>query len=149
MIASQNCSYFFRHRIVLVQPLGLLFRNTLQQEYNIQGYNIYSNIRLQGTFCQLFYHMLFSNMAVSFSKWLSHCSLRTGSCSTRYCSPSTSQPNPSRQCPSHTETRHPSSKFRLRLYVRTSKKQGFGSAFFFADPDPGKNFHEDPGRGWG
>ena len=22
--------------------------------------------------------------------------------------------------------------------------QGFGSAFFFADPDPGKNFHADP-----
>ena len=24
------------------------------------------------------------------------------------------------------------------------KKQGFGSAFFFADPDPGKNLHADP-----
>ena len=23
--------------------------------------------------------------------------------------------------------------------------QGFGSAFFFADPDPGKNLHADPG----
>ena len=23
-------------------------------------------------------------------------------------------------------------------------KQGFGSAFFFADPDPGKNLHADP-----
>ena len=22
--------------------------------------------------------------------------------------------------------------------------QGFGSAFFFADPDPGKNLHADP-----
>ena len=33
--------------------------------------------------------------------------------------------------------------------------QGFGSAFFFADPDPGKNFDADPdpgvsgGGGWG
>ena len=25
-----------------------------------------------------------------------------------------------------------------------SFKQGFGSAFFFADPDPGKNLHADP-----
>ena len=25
--------------------------------------------------------------------------------------------------------------------------QGFGSAFFFADPDPGKNFHADPDPG--
>ena len=23
-------------------------------------------------------------------------------------------------------------------------RQGFGSAFFFADPDPGKNLHADP-----
>ena len=31
-------------------------------------------------------------------------------------------------------------------YVATkkSKLQGFGSAFFFADPDPGKNFDADP-----
>ena len=30
-------------------------------------------------------------------------------------------------------------------------KQGFGSAFFFADPDPGKNLHADPDPGgiWG
>ena len=30
-----------------------------------------------------------------------------------------------------------------------SLKQGFGSAFFFADPDPdpGKNFHADPDPG--
>ena len=27
--------------------------------------------------------------------------------------------------------------------------QGFGSAFFFADPDPGKNFDADPGEGAG
>ena len=27
--------------------------------------------------------------------------------------------------------------------------QGFGSAFFFADPDPGNNFHADPGEGGG
>ena len=26
-------------------------------------------------------------------------------------------------------------------------RQGFGSAFFFADPDPGKNFHADPDPG--
>ena len=25
-----------------------------------------------------------------------------------------------------------------------SVRQGFGSAFFFADPDPGKNLHADP-----
>ena len=25
--------------------------------------------------------------------------------------------------------------------------QGFGSTFFFADPDPGKNLHADPGPG--
>ena len=25
--------------------------------------------------------------------------------------------------------------------------QGFGYAFFFADPDPGKNFHADPDPG--
>ena len=25
--------------------------------------------------------------------------------------------------------------------------QGFGSAFFFADPDPGKNLHADPDPG--
>ena len=28
--------------------------------------------------------------------------------------------------------------------VGTHFKQGFESAFFFADPDPGKNFHADP-----
>ena len=26
-------------------------------------------------------------------------------------------------------------------------KQGFGSAFFFADPDPGTNLHADPDPG--
>ena len=29
-------------------------------------------------------------------------------------------------------------------YVIIALIQGFGSAFFFADPDPGKNFHADP-----
>ena len=29
----------------------------------------------------------------------------------------------------------------------TSLRQGFGSAFFFADPDPGKNLHADPDPG--
>ena len=28
--------------------------------------------------------------------------------------------------------------------IQTCIFQGFGSAFFFADPDPGKNFHADP-----
>ena len=27
---------------------------------------------------------------------------------------------------------------------KLTKAQGFGSAFFFADPDPGKNFRADP-----
>ena len=28
--------------------------------------------------------------------------------------------------------------------VQRSRDQCFGSAFFLADPDPGKNFHADP-----
>ena len=36
------------------------------------------------------------------------------------------------------------SRFLLR---QTWKKQSFGSALFFADPDPGKNLHADPDPG--
>ena len=30
------------------------------------------------------------------------------------------------------------------MYSLAILYQGFGSAFFFADPDPGKNLHADP-----
>ena len=33
----------------------------------------------------------------------------------------------------------------MAMTVGSMTKQGFGSAFFFADPDPGKNLHADPG----
>ena len=29
-------------------------------------------------------------------------------------------------------------------FIKTIEKQGFGSAFFFADLDPGENLHADP-----
>ena len=32
-------------------------------------------------------------------------------------------------------------------FIYQHYKQGFGSAFFFADPDPGKNLHADPDPG--
>ena len=32
----------------------------------------------------------------------------------------------------------------IELSVGKYLNQGFGSAFFFADPDPGKNLHADP-----
>ena len=34
--------------------------------------------------------------------------------------------------------------FILKIILKLSIIQGFGSAFFFADPDPGKNLHADP-----
>ena len=37
----------------------------------------------------------------------------------------------------------------MAMTVGSMTKQGFGSAFFFADPDPGKNLHADPGEGAG
>ena len=39
--------------------------------------------------------------------------------------------------------------FTAYKYVKQRLYQGFGSAFFFADPDPGKNLHADPGEGGG
>ena len=41
--------------------------------------------------------------------------------------------------------------FSLPEYISLYYTQGFGSAFFFADPDPGKNLHADPDPGgiWG
>ena len=38
-------------------------------------------------------------------------------------------------------------KRQLCVKVKLFFLQGFGSAFFFADPDPGKNLHADPDPG--
>ena len=35
----------------------------------------------------------------------------------------------------------------MNTFVLLDKYQGFGSPFFFADPDPGKNLNADPDPG--
>ena len=41
----------------------------------------------------------------------------------------------------------PTIRFTVKLVYKKHTYQGFGSAFFFADPDPGKNLHADPDPG--